>query len=167
MTHWVSSARLWSLASSSSADLYAPQQVAGWDQDLPRDEKQRWASWFGTLLTSQEAVFPRATRPLRAVGKTKNGRILRQLGSCHVRCSIRGVGNRGCWHKSSQLLLAKCRVAPLLGMTIPRGELLSSDHPDPILACRCRGIPSTFRSPSLRSRTPCAPWGPSTRCPPR
>ena len=41
--------------------LYNSQTVRDWDQDLPREEKQRWASWFAVLQKSREAVFPRST----------------------------------------------------------------------------------------------------------
>ena len=48
--------------------LYSPGMVMSWDQDLPAEEKRRWASWFESLLKSEEATFPRAVRPSAAVG---------------------------------------------------------------------------------------------------
>ena len=47
--------------------LYASDAVSSWDQDLPREEKQRWASWFAELLVPSEVVCPRATRPTQAL----------------------------------------------------------------------------------------------------
>ena len=43
--------------------LYRPNIVTGWDQELPREEKQRWASWFRSLLNPVEARFPPSTQP--------------------------------------------------------------------------------------------------------
>ena len=102
--------------------LYAPSVKGGWDADLPREEKIRWASWFRDLLVPCEATFPRSTKPANAVG------LPRLVGfgdaSNVALCVVLYV----VWTDASgrhhpRVLTGRCRVAPLLGSTIPRGEL--------------------------------------------
>ena len=102
--------------------LYNPITVSSWDQELPREEKQRWASWFRSLLAPYEARFPRSTRPAQARGRP------RLVGFCDAAAqgmcaSIYVVWPISLVQNEARILLAKCRVAPLLGMPIPRGEL--------------------------------------------
>ena len=40
--------------------LYDSSIAQSWDSDLPREEKHRWADWFGDLLEPAEATFPRS-----------------------------------------------------------------------------------------------------------
>ena len=102
--------------------LYAPSIKGGWDADLPQEEKTRWASWFRDLLVPCEATFPRSTKPANAVG------LPRLVGfgdaSNVALCVVLYV----VWTDASgrnhpRVLTGRCRVAPLLGSTIPRGEL--------------------------------------------
>ena len=51
--------------------LYTPEYVTSWDQDLPSEEKQRWASWFRSIKSAEKAVFPRAMRPRQAMGQPR------------------------------------------------------------------------------------------------
>ena len=102
--------------------LYEPQVTATWDQDLPGPEKNMWAEWFESLLGAEEAVFPRSTRPACAVG------IPRLAGYCDSSLLAMCVCIYVVWtlasgESTSRILIGKCRVAPLVGMTIPRGEL--------------------------------------------
>ena len=102
--------------------LYAPSVKGGWDADLPSEEKTRWASWFRELLVPCEATFPRSTKPANAVG------LPRLVGfgdaSNVALCVVLYV----VWTDTAgrhypRVLTGRCRVAPLLGCTIPRGEL--------------------------------------------
>ena len=102
--------------------LYGPAFKGGWDADLPQDEKSRWAAWFKNLLAPVEAVFPRSTKPKGAVGCPR----LAGFGdaSSTALCAVVYViwtDDEGRHHP--RVLTGKCRVAPLLGTTIPRGEL--------------------------------------------
>ena len=104
--------------------LYNPEIKAGWDSDLPLGEKKFWADWFNTLLHSVEVEFPRSTRPENGIG------VPALAGFCDasdvgVCASLYVLWKCSDGETSSRLLMAKCRVAPIHGMTIPRGELKS------------------------------------------
>ena len=102
--------------------LYAPEVVKGWDQELPTTEKKLWGNWFTTLLETDEITFPRLTHPLDAVGPP------RLAGFCDASMLAVSVAVYVVWKNCrgepiSRILMGKCCVAPLLGLTIPRGEL--------------------------------------------
>ena len=102
--------------------LYGPTFSGGWDADLPLEEKERWTAWFKNLLAPVEVVFPRSTKPKGAVGRPR----LAGFGdaSSTALCAVVYVvwtDDTGRHHP--RVLTGKCRVAPLLGTTIPRGEL--------------------------------------------
>ena len=104
--------------------LYKPGLSSGWDADMDQDEKNKWAQWFLTMLNSREIQFPRLTRPETAVGRP------RVVGFCDTAeeavCAVVSVvWQTAKGNPASRLLIAKCRVAPLLGYTIPQGELQS------------------------------------------
>ena len=135
--------------------LYDVEQVSGWDQDVPRGEKQRWASWFASLLASGEAVFPRSTRPENAVGRP------RMVGFCDssevaVCASLYVVWETLRDGMSSRLLMAKCRVAPLLGMTVPRGEMQALTILTRLLLVVAEAFPEKFLSISSYTDSMCS-----------
>ena len=102
--------------------LYGPGAVRGWDDDLPRSEKELWTSWFDMLLVPGEATFPRSTRPPRAVGTP----CLAGFGDASMTAIcvvLYVVWTDADGRHHSHVLTGRCRVAPLLGTTIPRGEL--------------------------------------------
>ena len=102
--------------------LYGPQLNAGWDSALPREERERWASWFQDLLTPSEATFPRSTKPKDAIGGPRlAGFGDASLSAICVVVYVVWSDRRGDNH--SRVLTGKCRVAPLSGTTVPRGEL--------------------------------------------
>ena len=120
--------------------LYAPESVSSWDQDLPKTEKQRWASWFSQLLKPHEVIFPRATRPPTALG------LPRLAGFCDsselaVCAAVYVVWETTSGSTQANLLMGKCRVAPLLGMTIPRGEMQSLTILSRLLVVVGRSVP--------------------------
>ena len=102
--------------------LYGPTFKGGWDADLPREEKSRWASWFKELLAPVEAVFPRSTKPKGAQGRPRLAGFgdASSTGLCAVVYLV-WTDRQGRHHP--RIMTGKCRVAPLLGTTIPRGEL--------------------------------------------
>ena len=135
--------------------LYSPDTVTSWDQDLPRREKQRWASWFSSLLSSREATFPRTTRPADAVGRP------RMAGFCDssevaVCAAIYVTWETRRGRMESQLLLGKCRVAPLLGMTVPRGEMQSLVILTRLLLVAAEAFPERFQSISSFTDSMCS-----------
>ena len=102
--------------------LYGPGAVKGWDDDLPPAEKHRWSEWFSELLVPVEATFPRSTQPENAVDRPRlvGFSDASMLALCAVVYVI-WSDDRGVHHP--RVLTGKCRVAPLVGTTIPRGEL--------------------------------------------
>ena len=102
--------------------LYGPLANQGWDSDLPQVEKNLWAKWFQSLLVPAEAAFPRSTKPKNAVGMPRLVGFgdASMVALCVVLYVI-WTDSQGVCHP--RILTGKCRVAPLLGTTIPRGEL--------------------------------------------
>ena len=134
--------------------LYAPDYVTSWDQDLPCEEKQRWASWFRSIKAAEKAVFPRATRPKNAVGLPRMAGFCdsSEVAMCAAIYVIWETKDAG---TSSQLLLAKCRVAPLLGMTVPRGELQSLTILTRLQLVAAEAFPVRFQSISSFTDSMC------------
>ena len=135
--------------------LYSPSQVSSWDADLPGIEKQKWASWFAALLSSKEATFPRTTRPQRATGGPRlvgfcDSSEVAVCASLYVVWSTEGGG------VTVRLLLAKCRVAPLLGMTVPRGEMQSLTILTRLMVVAAEAFPARFTSMSAYTDSMCS-----------
>ena len=125
--------------------LYSPDKVTSWDQDLPLVEKQRWACWFAALLESTEATFLMTTRPVQAVGAP------RLVGFCDssevvVCAALYVVWDSHAKGATVQLLMGKCRVALLLGMTVPRGEMQSLTILTRLMVVASEAFPARFQS---------------------
>ena len=135
--------------------LYCPDRVSSWDQDLPQEEKQRWACWFASLLSSGEAVFPRATRPRKARGSPRLAGFCdsSEVAVCAALYVVWDSAEEG---TVSRLLLGKCRVAPLLGMTIPRGEMQSLTIMTRLLLVVAEAFPMRFKSISSFTDSMCS-----------
>ena len=135
--------------------LYSPSRVTSWDSDLPAVEKQKWASWFSVLSSSKEATFPRTTRPENAVGAP------RLVGFCDssevaVCAALYVVWATEDGKATARLLMAKCRVAPLLGMTVPRGEMQSLAILTRLLVVAVEAFPARFQSISSYTDSMCS-----------
>ena len=135
--------------------LYSPSQVSSWDADLPGVEKQKWASWFAALLSSKEATFPRTTRPPQATGQP------RLVGFCDssevaVCASLYVVWTTEDGGATVRILMAKCRVAPLLGMTVPRGEMQSLTILTRLMVVAAEAFPARFASVSAYTDSMCS-----------
>ena len=135
--------------------LYSPSQVSSWDEDLPVPEKQKWASWFAALLSSGEATFPRTTRPKHATGGP------RLVGFCDssevaVCASLYVVWSTGGASATVRILMGKCRVAPLLGMTVPRGEMQSLTILTRLMVVAAEAFPARFVSISSYTDSMCS-----------
>ena len=135
--------------------LYAPETVASWDHDLPTTEKQRWASWFTELQEPYEVVFPRATRPPQALGLPRLAGFCdsSELAVCAIVYVVWDTQDGGV---CARLLMGKCRVAPLVGMTIPRGEMQSLTILSRLLVVVAEAYPSTFASISTFTDSMCS-----------
>ena len=125
--------------------LYDPQKVTDWDQDIPKCEKQCWASWFASLLDPTEVTFPHSTRPKQAQGRPRlvgfcDAVSLGMCAAIYVVWQILSVRNE------SRIMVAKCRVTPLIGMTIPRGELQSLTMLTRMLVVVAETYPERFAS---------------------
>ena len=101
-------------------NLYQGNTTKSWDDDINDQEKKKWSTWFLTLLDSPPVHFPRSTRPKAAVGDPC------LVGFCDAAeeavCAVLYI----VWEvqegpPKSSLLIAKCRVTPLHGATIPQG----------------------------------------------
>ena len=102
--------------------LYRVQATTGWDADLPAGKKKLWAAWYQSLLDPTEAMFPRSMKPPGAVGSPRLVGFgdTSMVALCVVLYVVWG-DSQGRNH--SRILTGRCRVAPLLWTTIPRGEL--------------------------------------------
>ena len=96
-----------------------------WDDTLSEDDEKQFRRWLEDLHEMKYLSMP------RFVGQTNDS-----LGDCrlHVFCDASGVGYCAVVYVvmdtptgvRSRLLTAKCRLAPLKKLTIPRLELLSA-----------------------------------------
>ena len=100
----------------------------GWNDMLPEEEVKQFNSWFHNLTEMNHLSIPRTVMKVDAETDLQEVNI-------HVFCDASSVGYCAAVYvvathpeeaTSSQLLTAKCRLAPLKGMTIPRLELLSA-----------------------------------------
>ena len=109
-----------------------------WDDPVPDEEKQLWINLITEAVQSGEHIFPRSTRPEKAIGGPMivgfGDGAFPAYGGCaylvwEYSCldldlcvSSSCLGKEG-GHFSSALALAKGRVTPLSGFTVPRSEM--------------------------------------------
>ena len=98
------------------------QGDTGWDTDLPLEEKESWAAWLEEVAQGGELSMERTVRPSGAEGSP----IVVGFSDASVSamCGMIFV----VWPMSSgpavaRLLLAKVRVTPVSGYSVPRAEL--------------------------------------------
>ena len=135
--------------------LYTSAPKSTWDSDIPMGEKRHWAGWFRELLQSSAVTFPRSTRAAKGVGPPR----LVGFGDASevAMCAVVYV----IWQDSSgashpRILFAKCRVAPLLGMTVPRGELQALLILHRLLLSATENFPHRFGSISAFTDSQCS-----------
>ncbi|KAK4324775.1 hypothetical protein Pmani_004615 [Petrolisthes manimaculis] len=99
------------------------KEEKGWDEGLPREKKEQWGRWLNDLPVIKEFNVPRCVIPDENLVKTL------QL---HYFCDASEYGYGAVAYLrtdklddtvSVDILLAKSRLAPLKGSTIPRLEL--------------------------------------------
>ena len=134
--------------------LYTGDTRTRWDTDIVTAEKD-WCNWLRELSDPVEISFPRSTQPTGAVG------LPRLVGFCDAAeedvCALLYV----VWpvkngQPTSHLLLAKCRISPLLGATIPRGELQSLVIIHRLALVVVESFPSKFASVSMFTDSMCS-----------
>ena len=104
--------------------LYDKEKGIGWDDELPREIRQRWVELFQLLKKVEGVEFPRCVKPKRSVGDPDL--IIFNDGSADAMCAIaylRWKLESGDWQ--CFLWTAKTRVTPLQKITIPRSEMTS------------------------------------------
>ena len=120
-------------------NLFDKKENNSWDDEISDIEKQAWIQIIKEAVFEGEHVFPRRTRPDLAVGRPRAGGLadgafpafggsvyLIWEHGCKDSCckSVHCKGLDG-GHWSAFLVLAKGRVTPLSGYTIPRSEMSS------------------------------------------
>ena len=135
--------------------LYGPSATKGWDDDLPLEEKTLWAKWFETLILPVEAVFPRSTRPPNAMGLPRLAGFgdASMLALCAVLYVI-WTDDKGINHP--RILTGKCRVSPLHGTTVPRGELQALLVLHRLAVTVCEAFPYKFASVTMFTDSLCS-----------
>ena len=108
-----------------------------------------------TCSTQWKQHSPRSTRPQGVTG------LPRVAGFCDSSLVAMCICIYVVWEMSetsasSRLLLGKCRVAPLLGMTIPRGELQSLVILNRLLLVVVEAMPSRVKSISTFTDSLCS-----------
>ena len=92
-----------------------------WDEMLPRELQQRWSDWLSDIQHLHALHFPRCMKPFKtAVSELHVFSDASELayGCCAY---LRNVLPDGTVHLS--LIVARCRIAPLKQMSVPRLEL--------------------------------------------
>ena len=115
----------------------------------------RWSAWFRTLLEPVEAVFPRSTKPKGAVGAPRLVGFgdASMLALC-VCVYVVWTDADGCNHP--RILVGKCRVSPLHGTMIPRGELQAIVVLHRLVATVLEAFPFRCASVSLYTDSLCS-----------
>ena len=97
----------------------------GWDVEIPQQQAEAWASWVRDLAGMSDVRFPRMVQD-------ENGKVTRELHHFSDASEVAyGVASylRVVWPDgavSTQLVMAKSRLAPLKPLTIPRLELCTA-----------------------------------------
>ena len=108
-------------------ELHSKGLKLDWDQVLPEENARMWGLYVRKLMSMETIEFPRSTR--EETGEKPwlvsfwDGSAAAHTASVYLRWAHEDSwGSK--WY-SAHLLLAKCRVSPLAGTTIPRMELQS------------------------------------------
>ena len=94
-----------------------------WDQDMPQLERQRWVELLLEVLDGDEVTFYRAAAPPEGVSVDivvfADGSMEAFCAAVYAVWRMPGMEDKN----DSALVMAKCRLTPLTGTTIPRSEL--------------------------------------------
>ena len=93
-----------------------------WDSDIPVEERVSWGDWFQELASETRINMERTVRPKGAKGKpTLAG--FSDASKDAMCCTIYVVWEKEQGGRQASLLLAKTRVVPLQGTSVPRAEM--------------------------------------------
>ena len=121
--------------------LYDRDTPLMWDDAISDPERNAWIQMISEAVQAGEHIFPRKTRPVNAVGGPRvvgfgDGAFPAYGGcvylvweySCEGQqvCGVHCGGSAGGGHYRAYLALAKGRVTPLRGFTVPRSEISSA-----------------------------------------
>ena len=124
-----------------------------WDDDLPAEEKEQWVAWLLQLAREGSVAMKRCVRPIGAKGEP----IL--AGFCDASVSAMCAVLYVVWdteeRTESRLLLAKVRVTPLHGTSVPRSELQAMVMLVRILVVVVRAAAFTSRRMTLATDSAC------------
>ena len=96
----------------------------GWDDPLPEEMQEDWKKAIKMLVSRDEVVFDRGTKPTNAMGRPEligywDGSLLAYAALLYIRWLLKT--DPPSW--KATLLCAKVRVTPISGLTAPRTEL--------------------------------------------
>ena len=95
----------------------------GWDEMIPQDLSRQWETWTEQVCDLEKFTVPRCILPKETAELQKELHYFSDAseGAYGVAAYLRISQPQGSVH--TELLMAKSRLAPLKGMTIPRLEL--------------------------------------------
>ena len=109
-------------------------EKTNWNEVIDKDKTLQWKAILAKFLTGTSLNFPMRLSPANAKGRPalvafSDGSNVAYCCSLYLRWGV-GVEEPGPWGNElgerlsweSNLILAKCRVTPLAGITIPRSE---------------------------------------------
>ena len=109
--------------------IFEQDSPLGWDEDIPAGLRESWIQLIVEALLAGGLSFPRSTRPHDVVGGPMvvgfgDGAFAAYAAAVYLVWRLPCDHGEECQgHFSSSLLVAKCRVTPLRGFTVPRSEL--------------------------------------------
>ena len=133
--------------------LYGPGEVP-WDEQLPDKEKAAWTQFMNEVLNMKPILFTRSTRPSGAEGRPWligfcDGSLSAFCVTIYVLWKICGSG------REATLLMAKSRVAPVYGTTVPRMELQSLTVLSRMMNTAARALPDQVERALLIGDSEC------------
>ena len=138
--------------------LYGEDFTLGWDDPLPPKLAKGWLVFIAEIIRMGPFVFPRTlvqedTREIWMVaffdGSTK-------AHSAVVYLRVRNIDAWGQQSIDSNLLLAKCRVSPLAGTTVPRMELQGMLQASRLMLTVARAMPLRCQRAVLAGDSMCS-----------
>ena len=102
--------------------LYGPKAV-GWDSDLPKEEQRLWGRWMEELSKEDGTKHPRSVHPRDSTGQPILVGFADASLDAICACLYTVWPVKGPEKVRVNLLIAKSRVNPIHGTSVPRAEL--------------------------------------------
>ena len=132
-----------------------------WDQPIEGKLKEEWIELIAEAVVGEMLVFPRRSRPDRAVGSPRcvgfgDGAFPAYGGCVYLvwetlsnACDVKVCNDDKCGeHFSAHLILGKSRVTPLRGYTVPRSEMSGAVLTSRMMVRVIKALQSTSTPPS-------------------